>query len=301
MPENTVNRRGLLVGSAGLLLLAACGSDGAAAGQLKISAIPDQDPEKLNRLYPKLAARFAGATRLEVEYQPITDYTAVVRAFEIGDINLAWMGGLTGVQARNRVKGASAIAQRDIDQDFHSLFIANTASGLTPFSDVTGLRALAGHTLTFGSQTSTSGRLMPQHFMQQGGLDQAALKGKPGFSGSHDATIEAVASGSFEAGAVNEQVWNATKQAGKVDLSNVVVLWRTPGYADYHWLARPDLDTTFGAGTTRTITDFLLGLTASKPDDAEILNLFGAKSFVITTNANYDQIESIARAQGLLT
>lgn len=293
-----VRRRTFMLGSAGLLVLAACGKDGAAATRpLGISAIPDQDPEKLNRLYPDVAKQFADATGLEVVYRPVTDYTAVVRAFEIGDIHLAWMGGLTGVQARARVPGATAIAQRDIDADFHSLFIAAKSAGLAPFKDVAGLKGLAGHTLTFGSETSTSGRLMPQYFMKQGGLDPVELKGSPGFSGSHDATIEAVASGSFEVGAVNEQVWKTTVRAGKVDLGGVVVLWRTPGYADYHWLARPDLDRAFGAGSTDRITRLLLGLDQA---DQSILDLFGAKAFVATKNANYDQIEAVAKEQGLL-
>lgn len=298
-----LKRRDLLLGSAGLFLLAACGThEGRASGaSLMISAIPDQDPEKLNRLYPMLADRFAAVTKLKVVYRPVTDYTAVVRAFEVGDIHLAWMGGLTGAQARNRVPGATAVAQRNIDQDFHSVFIANTASGLRPFDTVEGVRALAGHTFTFGSETSTSGRLMPQYFLRQGGLDQTAFKGKPGFSGSHDATIEAVASGSFEAGVVNEQVWKATRAAGEVDLSGVVVLWETPGYADYHWLARPDLDDRFGKGKTRSVTDMLLGLNVSNPADKAILDLFGATSFIATDNANYDRIEAVAREQGLLT
>lgn len=303
-------RRGMLlgsIGSFGVLLLAGCGdaadaspTTGGPAKPLGLSAIPDQDPELLNRLYPAVAARFATATGLEVRYVPVTDYTAVVRAFEVGDIYLAWMGGLTGVQARSRVAGSTAVAQRDIDADFHSLFIAHTDSGLQPFVDVQGLRALAGHTLTFGSETSTSGRLMPQYFMQQAGLDPAKLKGAPGFSGSHDATIEAVATGSFEVGAVNEQVWKKTVAAGKVDLGKVVVLWRTPGYADYHWLARPDVDAVFGAGTTAKVTELLLGLDAAKADDKTVLDLFGAERFIVTRNENYDQIEAVAREQGLL-
>lgn len=303
----TYTRRAVLtgaVGAGGLVVLSACGTGGATSApspSLQLSAIPDQDPEKLNRLYPAVASRFALATGLAVSYRPVTDYTAVVRAFEIGDISLAWMGGLTGVQARTRVPGANAIAQRDIDASFHSLFIATRASGLTPFSGPEGIRALAGHTFTFGSETSTSGRLMPEYFMAQGGLQESQLKGKPGFSGSHDATIEAVASASFEVGAVNEQVWKATQQAGKVDLSRVTVLYRTPAYHDYHWLARPDIDTQFGAGTTQRITDLLLGLDAAKPEDARILDLFGAKRFIATTNAAYDQIETVARQQGLLT
>jgi phosphonate transport system substrate-binding protein len=267
---------------------------------LNISAIPDQDQEKLNRLYGAVADRLAAATGHAVRYRTVTDYTAVVRAFEVGDVQVAWMGGLTGVQARNRVPGATAIAQRDIDADFHSVFIATRSSGLSPFDDISGLRQLAGHTFTFGSETSTSGRLMPQYFMDKGGLAVSELRGKPGFSGSHDATIEAVASRSFDAGVVNEQVWKSAVAAGKPNVGDVVVLWRTPGYADYHWLARPDLDSVTGAGTTQAITDLLLGLDAADPQDAEILELFGATRFIATKNSNYDQIEAVAREQGLL-
>ncbi|GAA2633680.1 putative selenate ABC transporter substrate-binding protein [Streptomyces vastus] len=300
----------MLLGAAGATgataLLSACGGGASGSGggsgsrQLGISAIPDQDPELLNRLYPAVAERFADATGLKVAYRPVTDYTAVVRAFEIGDIHLAWMGGLTGVQARERVRGATAIAQRDIDADFHSLFIAHKDSGLRPFDKVDGLRTLAGHTLSFGSETSTSGRLMPQYFMRQAGLETGELRGKPGFSGSHDATIEVVAQGSFEVGAVNEQVWKATVEAKEVDLSKVVVLWRTPGYADYHWLVRPDLDDTFGAGTRKKVLDLLLGLDQGKAEDAELLKLFGAKSFVGARNSAYDRIEDVARDLRLL-
>jgi len=300
----TLSRRGLLLGTGGVLLLAACGGgeeeEEASSGPLSISAIPDQDPEVLNRLYGDVASRFSDALGLDVRYTPVTEYPAVVRGFEVGDIYLAWMGGLTGVQATARVPEAKAIAQRDIDADFHSLFIATKESGIAPFEDTSGLSALAGHSLTFGSETSTSGRLMPQYFMDQADLALDDLAGQPGFSGSHDATIEAVASGSFEVGAVNEQVWAATVEAGEVDLSDVVVLFRTPGYADYHWLARPDIDEKFGSGTEEKIKDLLFGLDPGSPEDAAILDLFGATSFVPTENSNYDRIRDVAEGLGLL-
>lgn len=196
IPSFVTSRRGLFVGASGLVLLAACGNDtspsGAAggassgAGPLPISAIPDQDPEVLNRLYGDVAARFAEATGLEVTYTSVTEYPAVVRGFEVGDIAIAWMGGLTGVQAAQRVEGAVAFAQRDIDAKFTSLFIATKKSGLVAFNEVDGLSELAGHSLTFGSETSTSGRLMPQYFMDQAGLSLDDLTGEPGFSGSHE-------------------------------------------------------------------------------------------------------------------
>ena len=305
-----LSRRHLLLGGAVVLGTAACGSDSdsgpdpaskaAAVGPLGISAIPDQDPELLNRLYPAMADRFAEATGLEVEYRPVTDYTAVVRAFQRGDIHLAWMGGLTGVQARELVPGADAIVQRDIDADFHSLFIATRSSGLEPFDDVSGLTSLRGRSLTFGSETSTSGRLMPEYFLEQAGVAIEDLAGEPGFSGSHDATIEAIAGGAFEVGAVNEQVFTAAQEAGELDLSGVQVLWRTPGYADYHWLVRPDIDEVYGDGTRQAVVDLLLGLDVDEPADAEVLELFGAEEFIEADNAAYDELEVVARSLGLV-
>lgn len=300
-----LSRRRLILGGALLLGATACGGEqtggrAPARSTLGISAIPDQDPELLNRLYPAMAERFSAATGTDVAYRPVTDYAAVVRAFQRGDIHLAWMGGLTGVQARELVPGSTAIAQRDIDADFHTLFIAGKDAGVEPFDDVSGLTALRGTSLTFGSETSTSGRLMPQYFLQQAGVGVEELRGEPGFSGSHDATIEAVASGAFEVGAVNEQVWRATLEAGEVDLSGVRVVFRTPGYADYHWLVRPDIDEVFGEGTCEEIRGLLLGLDSGDPEDAKVLELFGAEEFVPAEDAAYDDLEEVARSLGLL-
>jgi len=167
----------------GLLLLTGCGTEqlqvqpaaGSSNEPLIISAIPDQDPEKLQRLYGTVATYLSKELGIPVEYKPETDYTASVTAFKVGDLHLVWYGGLTGVQARIQVPGAQAIVQRDIDEKFHSVFIANTASGINNLAD------LKGHTFTYGSESSTSGRLMPQYFLSEAGITAADFKGEPGF------------------------------------------------------------------------------------------------------------------------
>jgi phosphonate transport system substrate-binding protein len=211
---------------------------------------------------------------------------------------MVWFGGLTGVQARLQVEGAEAIAQRDIDEAFHSVFIANKASGLTPFDDIEGLQSLKGHTFTFGSDTSTSGRLMPQYFMGQAGVSLSDIKGEAGFSGSHDKTIELVTSGTYEAGALNEQVWQSRADAGEVDLDKVEVIWRTPAYYDYHWVIRPDVNERFGADFSKKVQEALLKLDANVPEQKELLELFGAQKFIPTKNENYAQIETVGREIG---
>ena len=261
-------------------------------------AIPDQDPEKLQRLYGKLAQYLEAELGVRVEYKPVVDYAAAVTAFRVGDLDMVWFGGLTGVQARLQVPGAMAIAQRDIDAEFHSVFIANQRSGLKPFDDVDGLQALKGRTFTFGSESSTSGRLMPQHFLAQAGVQLQDFKGQHGFSGSHDATIQLVEAGTYEAGALNEQVWNSRVEAGEVDLEQVQVIWRTPAYYDYHWVLHPEVVTRYGDDFKERVQAALLKLDPAVPEHQDILALFGAQKFMTTTNENYAEIEAVGRKIG---
>ncbi|MBF2079244.1 MAG: putative selenate ABC transporter substrate-binding protein [Synechococcales cyanobacterium T60_A2020_003] len=261
-------------------------------------AIPDQDPEKLQRLYSKLADYLESELGVPVDYKPVTDYAAAVTAFKVGDLDMVWFGGLTGVQARLQVPGAEAIAQRDIDANFHSVFIANTASGIQPITDINELTTLKGHTFTFGSESSTSGRLMPQYFLDEAGVRLEDFKGDVGFSQSHDATLELVQAGTYDAGVMNEQVWNSRVEDGTVDPSNVQVIWRTPAYFDYHWVINPAVKERYGEDFVERVQAALMALDPNNPDEAEILELFGAEKFISTENANYEQIEAVGREIG---
>ena len=314
-------RRSAIVGICGLLLAGAVGCagndiadsstvlDGNPSSEqsasssdvepLSVGAIPDQDPEKLQRLYEKLTNYLSVELGVPVTYQPVTDYAAAVTAFKLGDLDLVWFGGLTGVQARLQVPAAEAIAQRDIDENFHSIFIANANSGLTEVKEANDLAELKGKTFTFGSETSTSGRLMPQYFLAEAGVEPSDFKGEPGFSASHDATLKLVEAGTYQAGALNEQVWLDRLESGEVDESNVSAIWQTPAYYDYHWVANSDkLNETYGEGFTDEIQAALLKLNSSDPEQAEILELFGAEKFIETDNDNYAQIEAVGKEIG---
>ncbi|HEV7870463.1 MAG TPA: putative selenate ABC transporter substrate-binding protein [Modestobacter sp.] len=309
--QNALTRRGFLAGSAAALAagLAACGrtspvsasggstGSSGSGGSLSIGAIPDQDPEVLQRLYGTVADSMSTALGLDVTYQPVTDYGAAVSLFRTGDLDLVWFGGLTGVQARLQTPGAEPIAQRDIDAEFHSIFVVNASTGLAPSDDLTPLAPLR---FTYGSETSTSGRLMPAFFLQQQGVDPQGFPGGPGFSGSHDATLALVASGTYQAGVLNEQVWTSRMNDGSVDPA-VVQYARTPAFHDYHWLLGPQAAERLGDDLAGRLREYFTGLSADDPDDAPVLELFGAGSFVPSQAADYQQIEEIGRQLGLVS
>lgn len=290
----------LIISIALLFVLSACSAAASTSDTepFVIGAIPDQDPELLQRRFGLLSEYLEGELGIPVEYKPVTDYAASVTAFRVGDLDMVWFGGLTGVQARLQVDDAQALLQREGDDQFHSVFIASVDSGIEPFEDASGLEQLKGHTFTFGSESSTSGRLMPQYHLSEAGVSLDDFKGEAGFSGSHDVTIDLVEAGSYEAGALNEKVWNTRLEAGEVDLDKVQLVWRTPAFYDYHWVIRPDVIERYGDDFYEKVTEAFLGLDYSNPDHQEILDLFSAEKFIVTENDNYLQIEAVAREIG---
>ena len=272
------------------------------SGTLRISAIPDQDPEKLLRTYSQFAKYIeAHVPGIKVQYVPVTDYQASVSSFRTGDLDLVWFGGLTGVQARSEVPGALTLAQRDIDAKFTSVFVAAPDAGLAAITDVAGLKTIAGHSFTFGSESSTSGRVMPQYFLAKAGVAvDSDLKGKAGFSGAHDKTIALVTAGTFEVGALSSSVWDKAVAAGTIDKTKVVEVFRTPTFFDYHWLAQPTLDKEFGAGFTAALKQAILDLDGIGDGEASILELFSATKFIETSPENYGKIEEIGKEIGVI-
>ena len=290
----------LILGFVLSILLVACApsSSDQDTEPFVISAIPDQNPEKLQRRFELLADYLMEELDVQVEYIPVTNYAASVTAFRVGDLDMVWFGGLTGVQARLQVDDAQAILQRNIDEEFHSIFIANTDSGITPIEDINGLSQLKGHSFTFGSESSTSGRLMPQYYLSQAGVELSEINGEAGFSGSHNTTIELVEAGSYESGVLNEQVWLSHVESGEVDLDKVQVIWRTPAFYDYHWVIRPDVVERYGEDFIERVTQAFTQLDVNNPDHQEILDLFNAEKFIVTENGNYIEIETIGREIG---
>ena len=194
------------------------------------------------------------------------------------------------------------IAQREQDAGFHTKFIAGARVPIEslPIDSLAGLKGLAADlTLTFGSEISTSGHLMPRHFMNQAGIDpDEDFRSLPNYSGSHDLTWKLVESGSFDVGVLNEDVWDRAVGQGRVDLEKVRAFYTTPEYFDYNWTVNPNVDMQFGQGFTEKLRDALLSL--NRGEHEEILDLFSANRFIPSQNDNYDEIETVARSLGII-
>ena len=262
-----------------------------AAGVLRVSAIPDEAPTELQRKFKPLGDYLKQETGLDVQFVPVTDYAAVVEGLATGKVDLAWLGGFTYVQARLRTNGGVVpIVQRAEDAKFTSRFIVPTSSTAKTLAD------LKGKTFAFGSPSSTSGSLMPRHFLLQAGIDPERDFKSVAFSGAHDATVAFVASGRAEAGVLNASVYDKLVESKNPNVDKVRVLAVTPTYYDYNWTVRPGLD----PALTKKLTEAFLKLDPAKPAMKEIMELQRASKFIPTQSSNYDGIEAAARSAGLV-
>src|SRR6516225_12296484 len=225
--------RGIIPGSilaALLVLMTGCTSTTNSAVTLRLSMIPTTNPGKIIRESKPFIDYLEKETGAKVEVAVLTNYTAVVEAIASDRVDIAYLGGLTFVQASARA-AAIPLVQRERDQAFHSLFITQPDSAIHSLGD------LKGHSFAFGDVNSTSGHLMPAYFMRQQGVDQAGIDNSI-YTGGHDVTALAVANRKVDAGAMDEQVFARMIKEGKLSESEVRVFYTSPPFFDYVWAAR---------------------------------------------------------------
>ena len=289
--------------SAALLMLA-CGKS-EASEVLRFSGIPDAHTETLQRQYEAVTRYLSNELGIPVEYVYVPDYTAAVTSLAANKLDLVWLGGVTAVQAEERTGGeVTFIASRDTDLGFKTYFIANralvdagklrAAETLNPMP-IERLAALkpsfAELTFTFGSKSSTSGHLMPRHFLSGAGIDpETDFKGRAGFQlqGGHSATLSQVTSGAYDLGALNYTTWE-TADADTRDRAPVVYV--TPDYVDYCMVAHNRI----GAALIAKLRASFANLDGSNSDQRAVLEAFGAERFVPADPKRWDDIRAVLR------
>ncbi len=258
---------------------------------LKVSAIPDENPNELLRIYTPFAEYLTKELKMKVQFTPVVDYAATVEGLAARKLDMVWYGGFTSVQAVRRTNGtAKRLVLRQEDAEFKSVFIARPGAGIATLAD------LKGKTFAFGSVGSTSGHLMPRYFLLQAKLDPERDFRQVAYSGAHDATALWVESGKVDAGALNFLVWDKLVQTKKVDLAKVHVFWTTPPYVDYVWTARGDLD----RGLQEKITAAFLKLDYQNPEHRKLLDLHRTKKYIRARDEDWKGTEEAAIAAGLL-
>ncbi len=273
------------------LILAGAASEVFAQTVFKVTTIPEEAATEQVRKFGPIVKYLERVLGTKVEFVPVTDYPAAVESIANKQVDLVWFGGFTHVQAQIRSGGkVIPIAQREADAQFRSVFIAQTNSGIKTLND------LKGKTISFGSQSSTSGHLMPRNFLLQANINPEQDLKRVAYSGAHDATIASVVSGRVDAAALDITVWRQFVADKKVDTSKVDVFLTTAPFYNYNWSVHADMP----AALRERITKALLDLSMDSAEGKEILTLNRATKYITTRAENYKGLEAAGRSAGLI-
>lgn len=282
--------RGLFVVlSVSVLVAVMAGCSGASQETLRVGLIPNQNPEEVEAQYQPLEDYLSEEIGREVVVSVPATYNAVVEALVSGELDMAYFGGLTYVQARQRVDVTPLVTEvnpRTGTTKYHSLIIAPANS------DISEVEQVEDSTFAFGSVSSTSGSLYPSIMLKQAGIDYRTDLEEVIYTGGHDATAQAVANGRVDAGGLEDRIFYDLVDEGVIDEDAVKVIAESEPIEGYPWVVRDALP----EEDKQALADAYLDM-----ENPELLDLMRAESYERVSADDYDYTEKQARALDLLT
>jgi phosphonate transport system substrate-binding protein len=281
-----------------LLVLAGCsgsGGQGPEAEQaddpnvLRVGVVPNQNPESVEANYKPFGDYLSKQLGREVELTVPTSYNAVVEAMVNDKLDLAYFGGLSYVQARNRadvVPLVTEINPRTGDTTYHSVIIVPSDS------DIQDVSELKGKDFAFGSVSSTSGSLYPAIMLRDAGIDYRKDLGNFNYTNGHDATAQAVANGQVDGGGLEDRILYDLEDKGTIDENSVRVIDESDPIEGYPWVVRDALPDDLKKDIAQAFLDL---------DDPDLLKLLRAEGYDRVQAEDYNYVEEQAKELDLLT
>jgi ABC-type phosphate/phosphonate transport system substrate-binding protein len=216
-----------------------------------------------------------------IDYVLYSNYDRQVQALLDRHIDIAWNTNLAWVKTVRRTGGSCrALAMRDVDVAFTTVFVARADAGIATLADLCGKR------VALGSADSGQAAILPVHYMQLAGVeperDCALLRfdldvGKHGDTGTSELEVlRALREGRADAGALAESTWHSQVAAGKVDPQQLRPFWTSPAYCHCNFTALAEFPEELGWRWTAS----LLGMQYEDPCWRELMDLEGLKRWV---------------------
>ena len=263
------------------------GKQAANTAALRVGLVPNQAPDKIKAQYEPFRQYLSDTLSMPVELFVASDYAGVVEAMANDKLDVAYFGGLTYAQAKQRAKIHPIITEIDEEtqtSNYYSLIIVPSDSPVQSTAE------LKGKIFAFGDVSSTSGSLYPRFMLDKAGIKVPDDLENVVYSGGHDATAQAVQNGTVDAGGIEGRILNRLIANKTVDASKIRIIDKHL-VEGYPWVVRDSLDKSLEEKIVKSFLDM---------NNPELLTLMRAKSFIQVTDANYVEIEEEALRLSLI-
>ena len=255
--------------------------------ELRVGLIPSEDALAMMRASQQVMDQLAAKTGMKVKPFVANDYNGVIEAMRSGKIDIAYFGPFSYVlasQLANAEAFAIPVTKKTGQSSYHSIIITKKDKGLTTVPQ------LQGKTFAFVDPSSASGHLFPKAGLKGEGIDTDKYFSRVIFSGSHDASIMAVANGKVDAAAVADPIFSNAVTKGLVKAEDFQVVWRSQAIPESPMAWRKNLD----AATKQKVATAMAEIKGLPWGDRGELN-----GFAPTNDKAYDVVRNTAKALNL--
>ena len=283
--RSALHRRTLI--AAGICLSALSIFSGATAKAaeetLTIGLIPAEDSQAMIEASKQVIEQLQQQTGMKVKPFVATDYNGIIEALRAKKLDVAYLGPFSYVLAASvaNVEAFSvAVTKKTGQSAYRSLIVVRADSGLTHVDD------LKNRTFAFVDPSSASGHLFPKAGLEQAGYNPDKLFSRVVFSGSHDASLLAVANKKVDAAAVADRIYASAIAKGQLRQDELRVVWTSKDIPESPMVWRKDLDPAVKAKVAKALANI-----KDVPwGDQGMLN-----GFQPTTDAAYNVVRETAK------
>ncbi|MEG0047067.1 MAG: phosphonate ABC transporter substrate-binding protein [Comamonas sp.] len=272
---------------ASLTLAATTGVMAQQPTELRVGLIPSEDAQAMMRASQQVMEQLAAKTGMKVKPFVANDYNGVIEAMRSGKIDVAYFGPFSYVlasQLANAEAFAIPVAKKSGKSSYQSLIISRKDKGPATVAQ------LQGKTFAFVDPSSASGHLFPKAGLKGDGIDTDKYFSRVIFSGSHDASIMAVANGKVDAAAVADPIFQTAIAKGHVKAEDFQIIWRSQPIPESPMAWRKNLD----EATKKKVAAALAEIKGLPWGDRGELNGFSP-----TNDQAYDVVRNTAKALNL--
>jgi ABC-type phosphate/phosphonate transport system substrate-binding protein len=242
---------------------------------------------------------YFASTDVPIDFALYSNYERQVDALCAGHIDLAWNTNVAWIRTLRRTGGAArAVASRDTDLVFTTMFVGRKGSGFG------SLDALRGKRVALGSRDSGQARILAVHFLDRAGLTLGDVVpvifdsdvGKHGDTGRSDLDgLGAVVEGEADAAAVGVNTWQALLAGGDEAVRDLEVIWESEPYTHCNFTALEHQP----VERLERWRSHLFAMSWDVPEHRHVLELEGLRQWVPTDLAGYDSLAAAMQAQGV--
>lgn len=221
--------------------------------EITFGLLSTENASEITRRWGPIMAQLEKDLGIKVKSVTATDYRGTIEALKFKKAEIGHLGPKSYVEAsNNNYANVEPIAQLQLANGslgYRSCLIVHSDSDMFSPED------MAGKTFAFNDPNSTSGYLVPSaFFMMEMSVDPKKYFSKVTFSGSHEASILAVANKKAEVASTNLPDLQQLTREGKVPRSALRVIWVSKLIPNDPIVVRKDMPASLRSAITESLT-----------------------------------------------